>query len=176
VTVVVVSGIPGSGKTTLATRLGAESRLPVLSKHVIKESLMDTLGSGDLEWVSRLSRASHAVLYAVVRALPGDVIIEAHFHRGVAEPHLLALGRPLVQIYCRCPVDVAWARYATRRDDPARHPGHRPEHQDEEATRSWRESTPAPLDLDAPLLDVDTSGPVDVDGLAAELRGLVEGK
>ncbi len=51
-TIVVVSGIPGSGKTTLATALGQTMGLSVISKDVIKESLMDTLGTGDNDWVA----------------------------------------------------------------------------------------------------------------------------
>jgi predicted kinase len=172
-TIIAVTGIPGSGKTTLATSLGTAMGLSVVSKDVIKESLMDTLGTGDKDWASTLSRAAHGVMYRLVDGLVGDVILEAHFHAGTAEPALQSLGHRLVQVYCHCPVEIAWQRYKIRRDDPARHPGHLPEHQDEEATAGWRSRPPQPLALDAPLLTVDTSVPVDVDSVAIEVRELM---
>ena len=91
-TIIAVAGIPGSGKTTLAASLGAALNLSVISKDVIKESLMDALGTGDNEWASTLSRAAHRVMYRLVEDLAGDVILEAHFHRGVAEQELQSLG------------------------------------------------------------------------------------
>ncbi len=172
-TVIAVSGIPASGKTTLARALGERLALPVISKDDIKEALMDVLGSGDTEWASQLSRASHQVMFALVPSLAGHVILEAHFHTGAAEAQLEALPGDLIQVFCRCPVDVAWARYQLRRDDPNRHPGHLPEHQDHAATAGWRSREPAPLDLEAPLIDVDTSGTVDVGAVAAQLRRLL---
>ncbi|MEM9518801.1 MAG: AAA family ATPase [Actinomycetota bacterium] len=172
-TVIAVAGIPGSGKTTLARSLGAAMGLPVISKDVIKESLMDTLGTGSNDWVSTLSRASHGVMYSLIDDLAGDVIIEAHFHRGVAEPALEALGVQLIQLYCRCPVEIAWERYQARRDDPNRHPGHLAEHQDDAATAGWRTAAPRPLDLNAPLLEVDTAGPVDIESLAGTVRQML---
>jgi adenylate kinase family enzyme len=39
--VVLVSGAPGSGKTTIAVPLAAELGLPLLSKDIIKEQLFD---------------------------------------------------------------------------------------------------------------------------------------
>lgn len=170
VTIIVVAGIPGSGKTTLANALGKAMGLSVVSKDVIKESLMDSLGTGDNEWASTLSRAAHGIMYELVDGLAGDVILEAHFHTGTAEPALKALGEQIVQVNCRCPIEIAWRRYEIRRNDPARHPGHLPEHQDDKATAGWRTKPPQPLDLDAPLIEVDTSQPVDVEELVRDIH------
>ena len=41
--VVLVNGVPGSGKATLARKLAAELRIPLFSKDVIKESVADAL-------------------------------------------------------------------------------------------------------------------------------------
>jgi len=169
VAVVVISGIPGSGKTTLARALSAATAMPMISKDTIKEAMLDGLGTGDRAWATKLSRTAHLVMFDVVREFPGDVIVEAHFHRGVAEDDLRGLGRPLVQVYCECPVELAWQRYCERRDDPERHPGHLPEHQDETATACWRTVEPRPLDLEAPLLVIDTSRTVDITEVSSQI-------
>jgi predicted kinase len=167
--VVVVTGIPASGKTTLATALGARLGWPLISKDVVKEALFDALGTGDLQWSQRLGRAGHLVMYSLAATMP-RVILEAHFQPGVAEPELLALHRPLVQIYCRCPVDVAAKRYRRRIDDPDRHAGHLPEHQSDEVIGRWMKDPTGPLDLpDAPLIEVDTTVPVDLESVVASI-------
>lgn len=47
---IVISGIPASGKTTLASQLAPVLNLPLLDKDDILESLFDSLGIGDAEW------------------------------------------------------------------------------------------------------------------------------
>jgi predicted kinase len=171
--VVVVTGIPASGKTTLATALSAQLGWPLISKDVVKEALFDSLGSGDLHWSQRLGRAGHVVMYSVAALIP-RVIVEAHFQRGIAEPELLALNRQIVQVYCRCPVGLAADRYRRRIDDPDRHAGHLPEHQSDEVIERWMKDAPTPLDLpNAPLVEVDTTGPVDIGAVATSIETYV---
>jgi len=171
--VVVVTGIPASGKTTLATALSIQLGWPLISKDVVKEALFDALGTGDLEWSQRLGRAGHVVMYSLGAKCP-QVILEAHFQRGIAEPELLALNRRIVQIYCRCPVDVAAERYRRRIDDPDRHAGHLPEHQSDQVMERWMNDVPTSLDLpNALLIEVDTTGPVDIGAVATSIQTYV---
>jgi len=63
---VVVSGPPGSGKTTLGRRLARDLMFPFVSKDGIKERLFESLGWTDREWSRQLGRASVDLLFYVV--------------------------------------------------------------------------------------------------------------
>ena len=156
---ILISGAPGSGKTTLGRRLAADLRLPFLSKdETFKEPLFDALGSGDLAWSRRLGAASFLLLARTMASLLDSgtgVLAEANWWRGRSEPQLAplcALSRPAV-IHLDCPAEVAANRYRARAAAGRRHGGHladvRPyEHADDLF---------APLDLPAPLLIVDST-------------------
>jgi hypothetical protein len=75
-----------------------------------------------------------------------------------------------VQIYCRAPLDILLARYSVR---PDRHPGHHDRAREDELAHRFASGSNGPLALDGELVDLDTSGPVDVEALAARLRALL---
>jgi predicted ABC-type ATPase len=58
VTLIVVSGAPGTGKSTIAAALGAALRFPVLSLDPIKEALADVLGLGGEDWSNQVGDAA----------------------------------------------------------------------------------------------------------------------
>ncbi|MFG1810946.1 hypothetical protein [Streptomyces sp. NPDC049040] len=108
-------------------------------------------------------------------------MLDDWWHHGTAPDRLHRLrgtaGGRLVQVHCDCEVAVAARRFEARR----RHPGHldavhTPE-QVAERVAAVRASHPGPLDLEGPLLRVDTGGgaPVDTRALAAEAAALLDG-
>jgi len=70
VTLVLVTGPPASGKTSLAQPLARHLGLPLLGKDTIKEVLFDSLGTGDRAWSRRLGAASYAVLLELAGSCP----------------------------------------------------------------------------------------------------------
>ena len=75
--VVLVSGAPGAGKSTIASQLAPILQVPLVSKDLIKECLWDALDppSGDLAWSKRLSAASMQLLWQFAEHSPAVVVV-----------------------------------------------------------------------------------------------------
>jgi predicted kinase len=161
VTLVLVTGPPASGKTTLARPLAHHLGVPLLGKDTIKEALFDTLGTGDRAWSRRLGAASYAVLLALARELP-TAVLDANFYPDHG-PALLQACRGPIEVFCRCPAAEVERRFTRRA--PARHPGH-VDHVLDAQLKAALDGGVGPLGLGGPVLKVDTSGPVDVAAVA----------
>jgi ribose 5-phosphate isomerase A len=128
---VIVSGPPGAGKTTLARRIAKELGLPLLARDDIKELLFDTLGWSDRQWSKKLGLASWKVLYHVLEELlkaNQSLVVESNFRKELASEELSTLqGRyPLevVQVVCKTDSDTLLERFKQRAESGERHPGH----------------------------------------------------
>jgi predicted kinase len=172
---IIVAGPPAAGKTTLAGSLAPRLGIPLLSKDIIKETLFDSLGTGSLEWSQQLGGAAFNIMFALANDMH-QVMLEAYFQAKFAAPQLHAMNRPLIQIYCRCPIELAVDRYRKRITDPKRHPGHLPEHQLESEIEKWASISQNPLELDAPLFEVDTTKPIDFDALTRDIYKVLSGQ
>jgi predicted kinase len=128
--VIVVTGLPGAGKSTLAQELAGRYRLPVLAKDFIKESLLDVLGTADAAHSSKLSDASFATMFRLaaewVRGRHA-FLLEGNLRAGEHDEALRAAlaSAQVTQILCRVPEAERLSRLAARERDPARHTGHR---------------------------------------------------
>jgi predicted kinase len=123
---IVVSGLPASGKTTLAGGVAQALGLPLFDKDDILEALFQQAGAADASARQRLSRMSDDVLASIAAASQGGVIVSFWRHEGAGEASgtpvawLRTLGAALVEIHCVCPPGVAAQRFRARQ----RHPGH----------------------------------------------------
>ena len=163
---VVVTGPPAAGKTTVARELAARLRLPLIEKDTIKEALFDGLGTGDLAWSQRLGPPTFEVMLAVTEeslAAGASLVLEANFVCGSeAEARLAALPARIVQVHCSAPLDVLVERYGRRE----RHPGHVDAERIDALRAAVETGRHEPLDLPGETIRLDTTHPIDLPALA----------
>jgi len=153
---VLVSGSPGAGKTTLARRLAADLETPLLSKDTIKEALGETLVVDSVERSQELGRASAGVLFALVREqldLGVGVVVDHAFHQEFAAEVVPLVERSAaVLVHCHAPPDVLAQRMLAREARGDRNAVHF-----DLERMPFDPQAYAPMELDVPLLLVDTS-------------------
>ena len=165
-TYVVVSGPPGSGKTSLATELAKEMGLPLLAKDLIKETLMSVLVVPDVEASKLIGQAAIEVMYAVAGCSSAGAILEANFHRSASLAALQGLPGSVIEVFCRCDREIALSRYRERSE--RRHPGHFDiQRTDDEL---WNDQVTAPVGGGWAVLKIDTAMPVNISALVLDIR------
>jgi len=158
---IVISGAPGTGKSTIARELGAALRLPVLSLDPIKEALADVLGLGDEDWSNRVGDAAAEVVFRLAADFP-DAVAEGWW-RGARRDRAVTEFAGAVEVFCRVDPDVAAARSLARREGGGRHRIHRdminPAGVGSAAHIASVAGAVTPLRLGGPLIEVDTGQP-----------------
>ncbi|MGI8644841.1 MAG: AAA family ATPase [Nocardioides sp.] len=159
--IVVVTGLPGAGKSTVADLVAEATGLPVLSLDTVKEAIVDEFDP-DLR-LDRFAvrRAARTVVVRLAAAWPRGGIIDIWLNpvrdeSGFVDGVRAIPGATFLELVCRAPLEVVLARYAARE----RHGAHLP--MDRGSEERIREAAPhvGPFGL-GPHRDVDTTRPLD---------------
>jgi len=109
---VIVSGRPGSGKTTLARKLGERLCMPLLSRDEIKEGYVNTYGLKHDELPANTNGLVSELFFGIVNHyLAGNisVVIEAAFQHQVWEPRITKIVELAHVSIILCSIDDAVA-------------------------------------------------------------------
>jgi predicted kinase len=174
-----ITGLPCTGKTKIGERLARTFSLPLLTKDGIKVLLFDTLGWSDRAWSKKLSEASNCLLLHFAEALLAagqSLILESNFPPQEFTPRFRLLAercafRP-VQILCVAEGEELVERFRRRWESGARHPGHVDDQSFEEIRQTLLAGRLAPLEIGGPLIEVETTefDKIDYKELVEEIR------
>lgn len=165
---VLISGCPGVGKTTLARPLAETLAIPLIAKDDIKETLFDALNGepGDLAFSRQIGGAAMEVLWTLAGRCP-DVMLEANFRPGSAyeRERILAMGANVIEVHCRCDRAMVAQRFADRAARGERHRAHTIV----ELSDDYIAEFDRPIGIGSVLV-VETLGPLDVAAIAKKVE------
>lgn len=127
---IIVTGIPASGKSTLAKELGKRLDLPVFSKDAVKERLYDTLGFQSREEKIRLGIAAMNIMYDIAEQMMKcgkPFLLENNFENESKDGLIRILKAyrcKVLTITLTGDYQVIYQRFVKRNTSPDRHRGH----------------------------------------------------
>jgi predicted kinase len=163
---VVVTGVPGSGKTSLATALAERLGVALVSLDEIKEELAADAEDTPRDW---LRYDAEEELVRRLDAFDGDAVVDIWIAPRRDTERIRGLLKPwwarLIEVRCQVPAVVAVERYAAR---PRSHP-HLPP--DGDTLARIRDAAQHPEALGAPrTVVVDTTRPVEIGDVVTAVR------
>ena len=192
---IVIAGLPATGKTTLAGKIAKAFDLPILEKDEIKEEMFDTFGYDNLEIRRTMDLAANAILLRctekILRAGKSLLIVN-NFDKdmsGRVQEILDRTGCKCALVFLSGDGDVLHRRYVERDRRNLRHRGHTliprypvqpgdppaPDMTREFFAERFEKYGMAEFSLNAPRIDLDATYPetVDVDSLIGQLKEML---
>lgn len=152
------------GRQPLARAIAPALGLPLIAKDTIKQALITVLPVPNIE-TSRLIGTASVALLAVAAETPGAVL-ESVWHRSRALAGLRRLPGNIAEVFCGYDPQIARQRYALRAG--TRDAGH---FDAERASgKLWNDEVALPVAGGWPVIEIDTSGPVEADSVIERIR------
>jgi glucokinase len=161
--VVLVNGVPGSGKSTVANAVAGARGWPLLALDTVKEAFFAHLGTGDRDYNRLLGKASYQAIFALVGDFPdgATAVVDAWF--GFQPPEVLhellaqaGVGK-VAEVWCHAPPAIIGERYRARLG--RRHAGHLGESYIPELIELAGRARPLGS---FPVIELDTTSPLDM--------------
>ena len=124
--VIIVTGLPASGKTTVAKKLAAGLGWPFLDKDDFLEKLLKKYPVCSFDDRKQLSRLSDDLFWAKAENLNNAVLVSHWKPRlgaidtGTVTEWIPNKFRKIIEVYCACRPQIAMSRFKQRK----RHPSH----------------------------------------------------
>ncbi len=163
-TMIIITGRPAAGKSTLAKWLSHELKLPLVSKDNIREELFDRLGWKDRKWAQELGKASVDMMFYFAQAeleVGHSIIMDNSFYPPVSNPRFQALKEQYhagsIQIVCDSDHETLFQRFKSRADSGSRHLGHGDQDVLEELYANLADNSSQILEISGAVIEVDTT-------------------
>lgn len=127
---ILITGIPASGKTTMAECISRRFGLPVISKDLIKEKLYDQVGFHSREEKVKLGIASMEIMYYVAEQMMrcGKAFILENNFENISRDGLFAIlekySYTAITVRLTGDYELIYRRFEERNSSPERHRGH----------------------------------------------------
>ena len=162
--IIIVTGKPAAGKSTLANWLSKELQIPLASKDSIRELLFERLGWKDRPWAQLLGRASVDIMFYIADAelaTGHSIILDNSFDPGVSNSRFRKLlnehQADNIQIICNSDRGTLFQRFKTRAEIGNRHPGHGDSDVLNELYTNLANNNPLVLDIGGETIEVDST-------------------
>jgi glucokinase len=175
--VLMVNGIPASGKSRLSHAISAQTGWPILALDTVKNPFLEHIEGVDRLFNRTLGKASYKAIWSIIRDAPegSTFIVDAWFGfqpTEVLQDHIAMSGvTEIAEIWCHAPGDVLAERYAARLEQ--RPPGHPGASYIPELVELAKRASPSRL---GPVYDVDTTLPPADDAIVDWVRKTFAGE
>jgi predicted kinase len=163
-TLLIVTGLPATGKTSICKVMSEQLSIPVFSKDVYKEILFDCLGTKDRDWSKKLGKAAIEMFFNDIEQLlksKTSVIAETNFKPEFDNTRFQEFideyNINCIQIICKADGEILYKRFADRAQSGGRHGGHNDSESLDEFRPILMQGRIEPLDISCEIIEVDTT-------------------
>ena len=161
---IVTTGRPAAGKSTLARWLSKELGVPFVSKDNVREVLFNGLGWKDRKWAQLLGRTSNDIMFyfAELQLEAGcSLILDNAFDPLQSASRFQAFktkyGIETVQIICNSDRETLFNRFRERAKSGNRHPGHGDEEVLDELHAFLEKEQSPVMNIGGTIIEIDTT-------------------
>jgi len=176
---VIVNGLPATGKTTLARQLSRLLGIPLFIKDEYKDAIFNGVGHSDRDWSIKVGAAAIEIHFSVAEAClhaGQSCIMENYFRREIFSERITKLaakyGFRCLQILCRADGQEVYRRFEERCLSGDKHPGHCDDQYLDQIKPKLLQGRLEPLDIPGTTIEVDTTNFDSVD--AASIARLIQ--
>lgn len=183
-TLILVLGMPATGKTHLSKEIANSLALPLVSKDDIKEIMFEGLGWSDREYSKKIGKTSFAILDYFIEtqlAAGNSIILESplkpEFENDKFRKWQQKYKCKTIQVLCYANGEVLVRRFVERAQSGARHPGHRDDSSLDEFRDDLLKGRAKLLDIEGDVIEVDTTdfSSIDYSKISSQIARIIAG-